>query len=257
MGAHAIAVLIVLLAYVPSYGELAGRVFEMRQVPSLGLLLWWGPRSITRMASALSIETYSQYGVGYLLLVSSIAGRVELSYGKLIRLGVIYGCVYLVALAVGLRIALVSRLWSSCCVLLCLLLQYFNGVNANSTIWTYPSGRSFATPWTLVLLRRLSLHCQPASFGGRRRGGPGWSLIIARTGFWNVPFCGVHRLPGMPHHSGPGSARETCCPLERTTGCGSPGTDHGSSDIFDWPGGCEPWVASFIANSGPVILSPS
>ena len=131
---------IVLLAYVPSYRELpALRVSERDSFHHWDFFVMGLRAPFQRLAGHSDIETYSQYGVGYPLLVSSIMGGCTVSYGTLIRLGMSYGCIYLIVLAVGLRIALASRFWSICCVLMCMLLQYFHGVNAYDTIWTFPS----------------------------------------------------------------------------------------------------------------------
>ena len=133
-----IAALILLLAYIPSYRELAGRVFESDSFHHWDFFVM-GPALGYRAGAALGAERYSQYGVGYPMLVNWITPSGSLSYGKLIHLGNIYGCVYLLALAVGMRIVLRSRLWASLGMLLCLLLQYFHGVDAYQTIWTHPS----------------------------------------------------------------------------------------------------------------------
>src|SRR5205085_12290428 len=127
-----ISALILFLAYIPSYRELAGRVFECDSFHHWDFFVM-GPALAYRAGSALGAETYSQYGVGYPMLVHWITRFGSLSYGNLIHLGNIYSCVYLLVLAVGMRIVLRSRLWASLGMLLCLLLQYFHGVDAYPT----------------------------------------------------------------------------------------------------------------------------
>jgi hypothetical protein len=160
---------IVLLAYVPAYRELAGRVFERDSFHHWDFFVV-GPALDFQAGRALGSETYCQYGVGYPLIVSWITRWIPFSYGSLIHLGVIYGGVYFVAIAFGLRLALRSRLWSTCGVLFALLLQCFHGVDARGTIWTYPSASVLRYAMDVWLFVALYIHC---------RTGHRWAILAA------------------------------------------------------------------------------
>src|SRR5262249_30688607 len=52
-----------------------------------------------REGRALGVDVYTEYGVGYPLLVNWLSPLVPLSYSNLILMATIYGCIYFMALA--------------------------------------------------------------------------------------------------------------------------------------------------------------
>jgi hypothetical protein len=152
-------VVVVSLAYVSSYRELAGRVFERDSFHHWDFFVV-GPMIAHRAGAALGTEVYSQYGVGYPLLASWLMRPDSFSYGKLIHFATMYGCAYFLAMAAGLRIVLRSRLWSTCGVHVALLFQYFHGVGARPTIWTYPSASILRYAMDVWFFLALVVHCR-------------------------------------------------------------------------------------------------
>jgi hypothetical protein len=98
-----------------------------------------GPALGYRDGRALGVDVYTQYGLGYPMIVNWLSPLVRLSYGNLYLLASIYGCLYFLGLAVLFRLRHGSWAWAAVGVLVAARLQAFEGIGDETTMWTFPS----------------------------------------------------------------------------------------------------------------------
>ncbi|MEX2586632.1 MAG: hypothetical protein WD602_01380 [Actinomycetota bacterium] len=91
------------LIYVPNWREVAGRVFVEET------LLHWdyfamGPALALRNGLALGSEVHAAYGFGWAMVFAGLSEWFPLSYGRMIQVGSIYACIYLIGVYLLLRL---------------------------------------------------------------------------------------------------------------------------------------------------------
>ena len=98
-----------------------------------------GPALAYRHEIPLVVGAYSQYGLGYPMIVNWLSPVLPLSYGNLVWLGSIYACLYFLGLAGLLRSLTGSWGWAATGVMVAIHLQYFHGIIPGCTILNHPS----------------------------------------------------------------------------------------------------------------------
>jgi len=98
-----------------------------------------GPALAYRHEIPLAVGAYSQYGLGYPMIVNWLSPVLPLSYGNFVWLGSIYACLYFLGLAGLLRSLTGSWGWEATGVMVAIYLQFFHGIIPGCTILTHPS----------------------------------------------------------------------------------------------------------------------
>ncbi len=149
-----IPVALVALVYVPTWREVAGRVFQEENFLHWDYFIM-GPALSFRNGHALGTDIYSAYGVGWPMVFGALSEWLPLSYGRFIQAGSLYACVYLTGVYVLLRTLRVRPLLAALGTLLAFLpfFLWMYGL----TIWRTPN----VTPlrwafdvWCLIALVR-------------------------------------------------------------------------------------------------------
>ncbi|HYN98368.1 MAG TPA: hypothetical protein VEU28_01700, partial [Actinomycetota bacterium] len=91
------AVVVILIVYVPSYDQLSGHVFQAER------FFHWdffgmGPALGFESGAALGTDSFAFYGLFWPVLFSVLSPMVKLTYGSMIHISVIYGCIYFIGL---------------------------------------------------------------------------------------------------------------------------------------------------------------
>lgn len=163
---------IVAVVYIPGWRHLAGRVFLDE-----GFYHWsyfaMGPALGYNYGQALGSDAYAYYGVGWPVLFASISPVLPLSFGTMLHVSVIYGCIYFIGVYFLLRLLLQHAVWASIGVFIAMLLQLFSGTTPDSVLWRVPSSTILRSPMDIWFLIALSLHL--------RSGRPLWALAAAAT----------------------------------------------------------------------------
>ncbi|NNL65285.1 MAG: hypothetical protein HKP30_03480 [Myxococcales bacterium] len=149
--------LLVSLVWVPSPAALAGAIF------SHDLLFHWdhfvvGPAIAFGHGMPLGTEIYSQYGLGWPVLVDALAGEKPLPHRTVLALSVGYAVLVHAGLYFLLRALVGWRSLAAAGVLLALVLSLFAPMLATiqiATLWTWPSLTVLRAPmevWFFVAL---------------------------------------------------------------------------------------------------------
>ncbi len=72
-----------------------------------------GPALAVRHGMALGTEVYSQYGMGWPCLAGMFSQLVPLTYGNLVSIAVVYGCVYFCGLYWLIRLYTGAAAWAA------------------------------------------------------------------------------------------------------------------------------------------------
>jgi hypothetical protein len=111
--------MILLIVFIPAaqWNQVAGQNM-LRQ----GMHHWnffvMGPLMSFMHGKAFGTEFYSQYGVGWPMVFAALSPVLPATYGHMIGLGSIYGCVYYFAIYLVLRVFCRNRIWPAFGVLL-------------------------------------------------------------------------------------------------------------------------------------------
>ena len=81
-----------------------------------------------------------------------------LTYGKLVGLEIVYGCVYYLALFFLLRSCFKQELWAAFGVVLAIYWQIFSGMNSNDVVWLFPSSTMMRHPMDVWFFLALVMH---------------------------------------------------------------------------------------------------
>ncbi len=124
------------LVYVPIWRQLAGRFFVDES------LFHWdyytmSPALAYSQGKALGTEIYSMYGVGWPMVFRALGSWLTISYGRMIQVGTIYACVYMVGIYTLLRM-LVRRPLVAAAGTMMILLQMFLFMG-EVVVWRFPS----------------------------------------------------------------------------------------------------------------------
>jgi hypothetical protein len=117
-----------------------------------------GPAMAFARGRALVTQVYSQYGVAWPVLFAVLRHQVRLTYANLIGCGMLYGCLYFVALYAFLRLLLRDSIWAACGVVLAITLQIFSGVGEEAIVWDFPSSTMLRHPLDIAFFLVLLGH---------------------------------------------------------------------------------------------------
>ena len=150
----AVFALVVGVVYLPGWRLLAGNAFAGEASLHLDFFAF-GPALVFRAGGALGTDLHSYYGVGWPVVFSLIN---PLSYGHIIRLEVVYGCMYYCGVYVLLRILAGDRRWALGGTALAILFQLFSGWPAGLVLWRFPSATVMRWPFDVWCFLACALH---------------------------------------------------------------------------------------------------
>jgi len=178
---YAIPVFVILVVGVPpgTWRHLAGQFFLIDRGLHLNFFVM-GPALSFAHGKAFGTEIYSQYGIGWPLLASLPYRFSALTYGNLVGLEIVYGCVYYVALFCLLRRCFQEEIWAAIAVVLAIYWQIFSGMNSYETIWLAPSSTMMRHPMDVWFFLALVMH--------QRSGKICWAALAGLAGALGVFF---------------------------------------------------------------------
>ena len=137
---YGMPVFVILVIAVPPGGwtDLAGKFFLTDGLHHLNFFMM-GPALSFSHGKAFGTEIYSQYGIGWPLLSSTLSRISRLTYGNLVGLETIYGCIYYLALYFLLRNCFKQEVWAAIGAILAFYWQIFSGMDPGHVIWLFPS----------------------------------------------------------------------------------------------------------------------
>ena len=133
----AVAAVIALVVYVPGWRAMSGNAFA-EYFLHLDFFAM-GPALAFRSGAALGTDVHTYYGLGWPVLVSALGFVGRLSYGRVIQLETIYGCIYFVGVYALVRMLTRSRVWAVAGTALGILFSLFAGYSAAFVIWRFPA----------------------------------------------------------------------------------------------------------------------
>ena len=117
-----------------------------------------GPALAFDPGKAFGTDIYSQYGIGWPLILSKLSNASMGSYGTFVGMEVVVGCVYFVVVFFFLRLWLKQEIWAAIGVLLALYWQIFTGIGKVEMIWMYPSSTMMRHPMDVFFFLALMLN---------------------------------------------------------------------------------------------------
>jgi hypothetical protein len=143
---------IILLVYIPNTAQVSSWAYQK------DLLHHWdfymmAPALAYGHGMALGTDFFSQYGVGWPIVLSWASQISPLSYKLAIQIGVLWGCVYFSALFFFLRMLLKNTAWALAGVFLALLFQLYSG--GDMPKWLWPSSTVLRSSTDIFLLAAL------------------------------------------------------------------------------------------------------
>lgn len=178
---YAVPLFIILVVGVPPgrWRYLAGQFFGTDGCHHLNFFIM-GPALSFAHGKAFGTEIYSQYGIGWPLLASALSHFSVLTYGKLIGLEIVYGCVYYLAVFFLLRNCFKRELWAAFGVVLAIYWQMFSGMNSHELVWLFPSSTMMRHPMDVWFFLALVMH--------QRSGKIFWAVLAGFAGALGVFF---------------------------------------------------------------------
>ena len=205
---YAVPVFILLVLGVPpeSWRYLAGQFFGTDSCHHLNFFVM-GPALSFAHGRAFGAEIYSQYGIGWPLLASALSRFGALTYGNLVGIEIVYGCIYYVALFCLLRTCFHQETWAAFGTVLAIYWQIFSGVSVGEAIWQYPSSTLMRHPLDVWFFLALVMHQRSGRMlwaaGAGVAGGLG-VFFETETGALSADhFCHLLLVAGRPG-TGPG-----------------------------------------------------
>lgn len=147
-------VLVIALVYLPGWRELAGNAFLGEGALHLDFFAF-GPALAFRSGVALGTDLHPYYGLGWPMLFSHLN---PLSYGHIIRLEVVYGCLYFIGVYLLLRALVGDRRWATVGTALAILFQLFSGWPAGLSLWRFPSATVMRWPFDVWFFLACLFH---------------------------------------------------------------------------------------------------
>lgn len=141
-------------AYIPNLASVAGFDFEAERLHHWDFFVM-GPALGYLREGALGSEVYSQYGLGFPLLVAALAKWVPVTYPNVMRMAVIAACLYYAVLCAFLRALLRDCRWAFFGALLAVDFQLFQGVDTHQVLWQYPSSTIMRSPFDILVFCAL------------------------------------------------------------------------------------------------------
>ena len=128
--------MVVLLVYIPDRVQVSAWLYQLDRFHHWDFYMV-APALAYRHGMALGTDFYTQYGVGWPVLLAWLSHFTPLSYKLAIQVGIIWGCVYFSAVFFFLRLFLRSTAWALAGLLLVLFVQLFSATDLPK--WVYPS----------------------------------------------------------------------------------------------------------------------
>jgi hypothetical protein len=178
---YAVPLFIILIVGVPpgTWSYLAGRFFMTDWCHHLNFFVM-GPAISFSHDKAFGTEIYSQYGIGWPLLASTMSHLWALTYTNFVGLEIVYGCVYYLGLFFLLRSCLKEEIWAAFGVILAIYWQVFSGLQLSEIIWLFPSSTPMRHPMDVWFFLALVMH--------QRSGKIIWAVAAGVAGALGVLF---------------------------------------------------------------------
>lgn len=167
----AVPIFIFIVVYIPAWRHLTGHHVFLQDEFHHWDYFAMGPALGYSHGAALGTEIYTQYGVGWPVLFTAISSILPLSYGHVMHIAVIYGCLYFSGVYIFLRLLLRNATWAATGVILALLLGLFIGNAPGEVKWGYPSSTILRSPLDIWFFIATLSHLQSKR--------PIWALIAA------------------------------------------------------------------------------
>jgi hypothetical protein len=129
---------IVAFVYMPEWRTLAGNAFVGEELLHIDYFAM-ASRVAFDKGLALGSTVHVYYGMGWPLALTKLPLVRTANYGDFIRLEVVYGCIYFIAVYAFLRIFTRRWQWALGGVALAILLQLFGSYPAAANLWRFPS----------------------------------------------------------------------------------------------------------------------
>jgi len=176
-----------------------------------------GPFLNFQHGAAFGSQCYTQYGVGWPLLISAISKIQPISYEWLLESASVYGCIYFVLLFFFLRSLTGRTAWAFVGLFLSLFLQMFCGTDW--PIWVAPSSTILRAPLDVIVYWSALKHA--------RSGDSRWGLLIGGAAGLGLLFgsdTGIYVIAAVIFYGllcwgyRPGGKRLLNIPFARNTG---------------------------------------
>jgi hypothetical protein len=201
--------LIILIVYVPDPSQIVAMAYALDHFHHIDFYAM-APALAFRHGVALGTDFYSQYGVGWPMLLGALS-RVfaPLSYTLWVSICVVWGCIYYAMLHTFLRLTVRSAAWATAGLLLAILLQLISGTEGLPK-WLWPSSTMMRYAMDVFLFTGCLIH---ARSGKASLGLPIGSvaavavLLGVDTGLYLLLCLGLYlvaatRLQQRPRHLG-------------------------------------------------------
>lgn len=165
-----VPLVIVAVVYMPGWRRLAGNAFSGEEFLHIDYFAM-GPAVAFRKGLALGSGVHVYYGMGWALALTKLPLVRTLSYGHFIRLEVMYGCIYFVAVYGFLRIFTRSWQWAVAGTALAFLFQLFGSYSAAFTMWRFPSATVLRWMFDIWFFLACLLHLRTRKDGWLVAGG--------------------------------------------------------------------------------------
>ena len=195
-----IVLLVSVIIYVPPWRELTGWLFRYDEFHHWDYFAV-GPTLGFSHHRALGTEVYAQYGVGWPMLLNVIAPIAPLSYGLVIHIAIIYGCVYFAGIYLLLRLFLKNAAWAMTGVFVAIALQLFHGIEPRTVLWQYPSSSIIRAPFDVWFFTAVLMYMRSQRiFWGFLTGLiAGLSLLFeTETGLYLCAVCACFFFVSVP-----------------------------------------------------------
>jgi hypothetical protein len=133
-----IPIAIVAFVYMPEWRTLAGNAFVGEELLHIDYFAM-ASRVALDKGLALGSTVHVYYGMGWPLALNELPLVRTANYGNFIRLEVVYGCIYFIAVYAFLRLLTRRWQWALGGVVLAVLLQLFGSYPAAANLWRFPS----------------------------------------------------------------------------------------------------------------------
>lgn len=153
-GDFVILIILAVLVYIPDLERFAGFDFDVQRLHHWDFFVV-GPAVGYLHGGSLGSQVYSQYGVGFPLIVALLAKWVPVTYPNVMRIAVITACGYYFVLYGFLRALLRNWKWACFGVLLAVDVQLFQGVDAHQALWQFPSSTIMRSPGDILVFSAL------------------------------------------------------------------------------------------------------
>jgi hypothetical protein len=152
-------IFIVAVVWIPldGWSHLAGRTLQTDWCHHLNFFMM-GPALSFAHGRGFGSEIYSQYGIGWPLLLALSSPSLNPTYANLLGMAVTFGCLYYLALFFLLRRCFGHSVWAALGVTLAINWQLFSGVRPHDINWMFPSSTMLRHPMDLGFFFALIEH---------------------------------------------------------------------------------------------------